>query len=614
MQYFDLSDDSVVDPLGSPVLNGGCFDVPAPPPWPVGAGLPSGATPFVPCPPSAPLGRDATDAAVLAVMCNDVSPLYDVLFGAADATPFVWWSGSVPGADGRFWIPAAYRAADLPQIVADIAKKATTDDDDCCKTEAAARKVVRWHSGLGGDRVAWVSCARVEIDHLGRDEQERRLTALASATGLRWGLQVFTGGKSIHAYVIFNRKLAAKDPVYAEIQNLLIAVLEGDTTITNAAGLMRLPGYDGDDRKQPVLHLDATAKYEPGHVRNMLRAYAQTMGITDAAVLARVVDCLAVAKGLDDAAKHTDPESARDMRGHATHLRATRVTTDADDVALAHAMLGTHGAVDVSGGHAGGVGAGKVFRVAALALDAYKGMARGARTEAPCCSMSHAKGAAVVLSAPGESPRLKCWRCGHVVLAQTFNAVDVKDVDDLDAKVNDLLAKDPIAPLDPWETAPLSEDRERYYHLRHLYQMAELRPAPEHYGDFAQHIADRRKEADAMDPEVVKAAREAVRHGKDLVPRYRKKYTDAGATWRQCGVAQGMVNVQTFNLTAYQHLCKSRRCPKCGPWVAAMQVAGICFMLPVDVAGHLAGRRLVDVPDLYAYEMDAKRLGAWKKD
>jgi hypothetical protein len=44
----------------------------------------------------------------------------------------------------------------------------------------------------------------------------------------------------------------------------------------------------------------------------------------------------------------------------------------------------------------------------------------------------------------------------------------------------------------------------------------------------------------------------------------------------------------------------------------AMQVAGICYMPPVAEC-NLAGRRLVDHPDLFAYEMNSKAFASWQR-
>ena len=609
MKDFDLNDPGVgpgysVAPTADPVPSGGTSLCIPPPGLAAGGGIGSGRD---------GLGDAAMKAAAIALLGSVASRTtgdFDLATGASAPSFYLWWGGFC-GEDGpvpgKFWIPALFRCSSLPEVVRDVQARKTAEAIAKGKPSwtygRAALSVRNWHSGLGRDRVVGILAAKVEIDHLSRAEQERRYAALAAATGLGWGLIVFTGGKSLHAYLFFDHVVAPTNPIVEQTQRLLIVILEGDTKITDPGRLMRLPGWDGDQRHQPVVHLDASARYTPADVRDRLIMYAESQGITnvDAAFHA-----LQMAERLETAAKHAGGDAGEELRLHARRLRQTRANPMQADIDTAMAMLGRH--ATLAGVAADGVKVNDVLEVPEAAMEPYRTMAYGSRTEAPCCAgQAHRATAAVVRHRPGQAPRVFCYRCDQIVVGVSPRMSQL----DIDAQVDAMLADDDCD-RDPWDFV-MSDAQERRHDAILNDLRNELRTDPEHYAEFAQRVEARRTQIEAMDHDVVQAARNAVKRGKDLIPRYRKKYKDAGATWRPCGVPQGMVDVNTFSLSAYKTMCKSRTCPKCGPWVMATQVAGICFMPPLGEHGDVVGRPLVDCPDLFVYEVDAKAFPNWKR-
>ena len=328
-------------------------------------------------------------------------------FDAALAGTFDWfvWHGMTPCDDaGRFWIPALFPTRRLPEALRELRdarrKKGKAYDDESCR-----RSMATYHSALGKRFVGKCPFAFIEIDHLPRAEQEARYDALAAATGLRWALMVFSGGKSVHAYLAFVVPLDATNPLRLEIQRLLVVALEGDTRITDPGRLMRLPGWNGRYRKQPVVHLDTDARIDAADVRDRLRAYTVSLGIADVEVAFRTLE-LAEALGIE--AKHEteagDTEAAVEIREHAAVLRATRAAPFDADVNLGRAMLGkgvraalvgVTPRVSLSGTNSATV----CLSEAEMAV--YVGLTRLTSVHPPCCA-DNAKPKGTVLSEPGS--------------------------------------------------------------------------------------------------------------------------------------------------------------------------------------------------------------------
>jgi hypothetical protein len=253
----------------------------------------------------------------------------------ARAAEWYVWMGNLPGKNdgGRFWMPSLFRQETLARVLAEHPHDA----------------VLRWRTGLGAAVVDAHPCAFAECDDCDREEQERRLSHLADKTGLSWALWVFSGGKSIHAYLAFSRLLGAGDPLWQEIQRLLIACLAGDTKIVNHDRLMRLPGFTSPRRTQPILHL-APVRHDPAEIRERLAAYCLTHVGDPATAFAT----LQLAEDADKAAKRADKAqdtgAAADARALGTRLREARGNPDADDVAAARRLPGAH-LPQTAGGH-----------------------------------------------------------------------------------------------------------------------------------------------------------------------------------------------------------------------------------------------------------------------
>ena len=290
--------------------------------------------------------------------------------------------GDVPG---RFWIPALFDTRRLARAVIELANKSGLDHD------AALDRMQRYHSGLKHPYIGVAPFAFVEIDHLGKDEQIAAYEALTEATGLRWCLWVSSGGKSVHAYLRFTEPLTADDPLREEIQRLLIVTLQGDTQITNAGRLMRLPGFNSEERSQPALHLDADARYDSADVRDRLAAHARAMGIED---VGSAFEVLRLAERLEQRSKPSKvaagklgTEEAMELRALAADLRAHHADPDARD--LRAARIATKQTVNVSAtvpASGGTAVSGDAIRLTKAQADVYRNMAPGSVVPAPCCA------------------------------------------------------------------------------------------------------------------------------------------------------------------------------------------------------------------------------------
>jgi len=418
----------------------------------------------------AELGTTATDAAAHGLLSHlglsVTASLTAALRGEAD---YYIWSGDVWSNDlkapapGKFWIPALFQATDLPAAAkAVIVKKAK--EGKVIDEARAVELMARWHSGLGASVVSLSPCAYVEIDHLPRAQQESAFAALSAATGLRWRLQVSSGGKSIHSYISFSRALDPTDPLRTEIQKLLIAILCGDTKITDAGRIMRRPGWDGPDRKQPVVHFDIglDSIYGPEDVRDRLVSYARTLGIND---VDRACDTLWLAEQLAVEAGRQFGEAALELAEHAAVLRDTRATPSDEDLDLALAMLGraprATGTTGTSCIARTGRGS-KVASATASDMAAFANVPKFTRVAAPCCPGDKSP-AGVVMSEPGDAgPRVWCHRHAQTVVVEVTRVATVISVEDLrdssDAEFSDTSYSTPSPHGGRWWQPPIPEE------------------------------------------------------------------------------------------------------------------------------------------------------------
>lgn len=400
------------------------------------------------------LGIDATEAAAAAMFGHlrlDITADSSKALACGAAYYLTHCEHPADKRGGRYWMLALIRCADIPKIIDEAHVEAAAKAKQNGKPEPTRVDVqeqfFRFHLGVKKKWLVGVVGAVVEIDHLPRDEQERRYAALAAATGLTWTLQVFSGGKSVHAYLAFDRLVPPDDPIRLEVAHLLIAILEGDPAVIDPGRLTRLPGWRDPDgrREQPVVHLDTLARYAPELIRDRLRAHAQAIGIVN---VPRAVEALKRAKRLDDAARAprdgvisptTPPQDALDlvarlratrfdpagedldlaadgawvlrlaarlhsaseeeggeagyeMREHADRLRATWASPANDDLVLARTMLGITTQAGVVSSFKGTRHLGlahdgdhEVYFVSREEMAIFAPMAKGTRVLAPCC-------------------------------------------------------------------------------------------------------------------------------------------------------------------------------------------------------------------------------------
>lgn len=243
------------------------------------------------------------------------------------------WGGETPGDEaGRYWIPAIWSIHALGRAVEVLAH------DQGVSSHTARLDMAQFHKGMQQAAITLLPWVYAEIDHLGIDDQLNRYAALTEATGLHWCLQVFTGGKSVHAYIATNVPATAGDPRWEQIQRLLVVILEGDSKIVNPGRLMRLPGWAGADRPHPVLLHAPEHRYPIQEVLDRLRAYAASMNLHDVDTAYRT---LQLVEQLEfKARRESFTDVAMELREHADHLRSTRGNPADGDLRLADAMLG----------------------------------------------------------------------------------------------------------------------------------------------------------------------------------------------------------------------------------------------------------------------------------
>lgn len=431
------------------------------------------------------LGVHASSAALAALTSHfNISITTSLPAALAGQADYFLWSGEYPGdEDGRYWVRGLIRSSDLPALLREAHEKGVKKAQDEGKPrptmddtiDSFRRFRTGWENKWVAHYIGWV----VEIDHLPRAEQERMYADLSAATGLRWSLKVFSGGKSVHAYLSPDRLLDPEDPkdpkdsIISDVEHLLWALLEGDFAVARG-NLSRLPGWDGPHRKQPVVHLDPTAHHDaPEVIRDLLATYAASMGITDpyeavaalrlakrlfdraaywpttAAAVQPLVDRLRATRGaptdadieLASAGSQTlklardlvregnkcGGEAGQDMREHADVLASTWDCPAKDDLDLAKAMLGA----GIAGRSLGVLrGSGRkgdplTYFIPLEALEPYRHLPRGSsHLESPgCCEDSEV----ATYHEPGSTPRLHCYSCGHAIRPESSLPAAVRD-------------------------------------------------------------------------------------------------------------------------------------------------------------------------------------------
>lgn len=529
----------------------------------------------------------------------------DKAIGNPNAHPLAVWVGRTLDTEadhfdvvpGMFWIPAVL-----------CSWKLLTGLDDYIRRKNAGRRQRRQgllsrtdaidnmkllHSGIGNDQVVLHPFAFVEIDHLRREEQEARYHALSLATGLQWCLWVFTGGKSVHAYLRFATPLEAGDPLWKEIQELLIVVLVGDTKITNASRLMRLPGWAGADRQQPVVHYDPTVGYEAEDVRDRLVEYAAQMGITD---VKKTLKVLRLAERLDQKAKHEDEDDARQLQEQARLLRSRRGDPDDADIELAHTMLGrrvqkvtnTLGQPVVLWSS----GSGESQWLTPDQVAHYGGLGVGTRCDAPCCVGRFKMDAQVYETAP---VRLTCFRCDIHYYEPTHVGTD----DDIDLTEVDMLEVDAVInSLDGGDSTPVSQEEARVSPMEEVYDriqeledeehrelVARLTASFDHEGFEADidRMFGRNVPASLVEEENRLEGTSPVDEDPE-VGEAKRAYFGMEPGFKQCGSAPTLHRGDsTPVITSTRGMCFRTSCIVCGPKMVKALRASASVMLRVAI-------------------------------
>ncbi len=529
----------------------------------------------------------------------------DKALGDPNAHPQAIWAGRTldTGADGfdvvpgMFWIPAVLCSWKLQRGLHDYIHRKNTGrrqrGQGLLSRKDAIENMKLLHSGIGNDQVVLHPFAFVEIDHLRREEQEARYHALSLATGLQWCLWVFTGGKSVHAYLRFATPLEAGDPLWKEVQELLIVILVGDTKITNASRLMRLPGWAGADRHQPVVHYDPTVGYEAEDVRDRLVEYAAQMGITD---VKKTLKVLRLAERLDQKAKQEDEDDAQQLQEQATLLRSRRGDPDDADIELAHTMLGRR--VQKVTNTLGqpvilwSSGSGESQWLTPDQVAHYSGLGVGTRCDAPCCVGRFKMDAQVYETDP---VRLTCFRCDIHYYEPTHGGTD----DDIDLTEVDMLDVDAVIDsLDGGDSTPVSHEEARVSPIEEVYDriqeledeehrdlVARLTSSFDHEGfeadidrmfgrDVPGSLVERENRLEGTspvdeDPEVSEA---------------KRAYFSMEPGFKQCGSAPTLHRGDsTPVITSTRGMCFRTSCIVCGPKMVKALRASASVMLRVAI-------------------------------
>ncbi len=230
---------------------------------------------------------------------------------------------------------------------------------------------------LGQEGIALLPSAPVEIDHLSLEDQAALFTDFEHLTGVRLGILVLSGdlrpeslraagvepavadgGKSIHAYPLFQRPL---DPtpgtpdrkLWDRIVRYQIAVFGGDTKIANAGHLMRTPGVIARTpwrtgnrlRVQTCLRADNDAALPAEDYLAALETYARHIGLATDEDVERCVEANKLAERCEQRIRSekvpTEWEEECELADLAASFRDRRVV-DPKDAELAHLLLGLH--------------------------------------------------------------------------------------------------------------------------------------------------------------------------------------------------------------------------------------------------------------------------------
>jgi len=292
------------------------------------------------------------------------------------------WEGPAMKGTGRYFISGVFSLSDTRVLIDNVKAKLGLTDD-----RAAAEHISLYSTGLTEERVVGSVAAFCEIDHMPFDAQQAAYDAFSLATGLKWSMQVHSGGKSIHGWFFFDRILDPQDPIREQIQRLLIVAISGDSVITEALRKMRTPGtlahHATGNRAQVVLALDEEARYSPEHLLKTLKKYVRfRLGIVDAE---RAFSDLHLAELLFQRAKTkghlwVGTEASLEIMDTAEKIRSQRGHVDPDLFSEGVQMVSQS---DVKRGR--GSGSTELIRVPPSTLDFIIGLGDSERVLCPVC-------------------------------------------------------------------------------------------------------------------------------------------------------------------------------------------------------------------------------------
>lgn len=598
-------------------------------PWPVSP-PPQPANPFQQIAPEHRLGDAAQTAyfkAKYAAVLGRDKTLGVMHVGAPVPTTDYLLSGHAPlGKKSQEQQPGYYLsqglvlASSLPSIVASVQKDYFNRKGVRLTAEEAYDKIARYHSGVGNDAIHSHCSFAVEIDHLTKEEQIARYQWLSDLTGIRWGAWISSGGKSVHGHiwssteivhetvreivngVVKDRVVAPK--IWVDIQQMLIVLLSGDPAIKDWSRVMRLGGWHGDERKQPILHLDASpdAYYAPDDLRARLRwACSTQLGIGSDAELETALKAWQLCNAANQAAKSSSTPAW--LRAPAAELasRAMAAGVGADQALLAECARLVRQARPKSSTptlHTSQTRNGTA--VEWRDLTAYAGCSHGERVQPPCCDADHDDCGAVYRD--GDKLRIRCYRHDvvHIHQAAVAKIATSGNVDSVEAA---LAVMDEAA-----DRARVVAEVEAEMLERFEQQKADWEHWQTLNFELGERLEERAKAADDVHPDDLEIARRIIPAAKQHWGPLRLRLYGT-ESYRPCGKAQQIVNWDTGAMQTRTLPCNKQSCRQCGPRLLAGKAFGLAY-LP-SLQGDDRGHAMATLPRLYRSVFPRRKVDAW---
>lgn len=522
---------------------------------------------------------------------------------ALDSHPLYAWSGSIPGAVGKYWVANPYRS----QAVFDRGRQ----------SGKGIGYVTRART-LGAADLGLFAVVKAEIDDRPIAEQVTEIDRFERVTGLRFAVLALSGdvrpesriaakvavvaaGKSIHSFV-------ALDPTDHEtlttIGKLLVVWFRSDPATYGPAQPMRLPGVLGrlpEGTLNDPVRIQTCLRADPVHyvaqdvIQRLVVALAGE-GVTDPmgafTALQRAQEASKLAGS--EKARLTDVERA-ELRGIAARTKAARAVSTEDDVRFDTLRAKAHPHV---AGHAVESGKDVVLLPSNAKITLRDG--RVVPLDWAACPDGGVVCYDPLHETPGtSSPSAKMVRTGRVhSFAGGLSVTYVVDTSGPLTGVEILTGKvDP--PSVPTVQAPtyadegvdldsLFQDPTPEVQAQWAVKAARLAPfdiEPEaipsgspRAGEYKERL--RRREARAADltPTEVTLARAAETHArKVLLPRVQAAYGSklGVAPHYICGWFQGCYDTGSGSMATVRRRCGNVGCGYCGPLRVSLAIAGL---------------------------------------